>query len=377
MDFSFSKDQEALRNEARDFLKRECPPSLVREMEADSRGFPVKLWENITELGWIGLPFPAKYGGGGRDFLDLVILLEEMGRVCLPLPFMSTVALSGLTILDAGSEKQKGQFIHAISGGKLISTLALMEPNDNYFPAVLTCRALDNGDTYVINGIKLFVTDAHISDYLLVAARIENIYKEDLGIGLFIVDNKTNGLTFDLLKTIGADKQFEVSFNNVTVSKASILGEHRRGSEVIKRLQERAAVAKCAEMLGGAQQVLEMTVNYTKNRKQFDRLIGSFQVIQHNCVNMAIDIEASRLNTYHAAWKLSEQLPASQEVAVAKAWVSEAYHRIISLSHQIMGAIAFTKASDLELYIRRAKAAEVSFGDSDFYRDIIIEEMHL
>jgi alkylation response protein AidB-like acyl-CoA dehydrogenase len=377
LDFSFSKDQEALRNEARDFLKRECPPSLVREMEADSRGFPVKLWENITELGWIGLPFPAKYGGGGRDFLDLVILLEEMGRVCLPLPFMSTVALSGLTILDAGSEKQKGQFIHAISGGKLISTLALMEPNDNYFPAVLTCRALDNGDTYVINGIKLFVTDAHISDYLLVAARIENIYKEDLGIGLFIVDNKTNGLTFDLLKTIGADKQFEVSFNNVTVSKASILGEHRRGSEVIKRLQERAAVAKCAEMLGGAQQVLEMTVNYTKNRKQFDRLIGSFQVIQHNCVNMAIDIEASRLNTYHAAWKLSEQLPASQEVAVAKAWVSEAYHRIISLSHQIMGAIAFTKASDLELYIRRAKAAEVSFGDSDFYRDIIIEEMHL
>ena len=328
-------------------------------------------------MGWIGLPFPAKYGGGGRDFLDLVILLEEMGRVCLPLPFMSTVALSGLTILDAGSEKQKGQFIHAISGGKLISTLALMEPNDNYFPAVLTCRALDNGDTYVINGIKLFVTDAHISDYLLVAARIENIYKEDLGIGLFIVDNKTNGLTFDLLKTIGADKQFEVSFNNVTVSKASILGEHRRGSEVIKRLQERAAVAKCAEMLGGAQQVLEMTVNYTKNRKQFDRLIGSFQVIQHNCVNMAIDIEASRLNTYHAAWKLSEQLPASQEVAVAKAWVSEAYHRIISLSHQIMGAIAFTKASDLELYIRRAKAAEVSFGDSDFYRDIIIEEMHL
>lgn len=377
MDFSFSKDQEELRNKARDFLKRECPSSLVREMEADSRRFPVKLWKKITELGWLGLPFPAKYGGGGRDFLDLVILLEEMGRVCLPLPFMATVALSGLAILDAGSEKQKEQFIPAISGGKLISTVALTEPNDNYFPAVLTCRALDKGDSYVINGTKLFVTDAHISDYLLVAARIENVFKEDLGVGLFIVDAKTEGLKLELLKTSGADKQFEVNFCNVNIPRSSILGEDSQGFKIIERLQERAAVAKCAEMLGGAQQVLEMTVNYAKNRKQFDRPIGSFQVIQHNCVNMAIDIEASRLNTYHAAWKLSEQLPASQEVAVAKAWVSEAYHRITSLSHQIMGAIAFTKASDLELYIRRAKAAEASFGDSDFYRDIIIKEMHL
>jgi alkylation response protein AidB-like acyl-CoA dehydrogenase len=374
MDFSLSEVQKMLKREARSFLEKECPSKLVREMEEDTRGYSPELWHRIAELGWTAIPFPEKYGGAGGSFLDLIVLLEEMGRVCLPSPFIPSVILAGLTILDLGSEDQKEEFLPGIAGGGIICTLALLESSDSYEPTAITCQASYDGKGHHIQGTKLFVPDANIADFLLVAAKTRGSSQSEQGITLFIVDSKSQDIGYTLLKTIAGDKQFEVDLD-VKVPQTSVLGKVGNAWNSLKKTLERAAVAKCAEMVGATQRILEMTLDYAKERQQFGHPIGSFQAIQHHCANMAMDVESSRLNTYHAAWLISEGLPSSRHVAVAKAWTGEAYRKITALSHQIHGAIGFTKELDLELYIRRAKAAEVAFGDGNYHRKIIAQEL--
>ena len=377
MNFVLSEEQEMLRKMARDFLTDKCPKTLVKEMEEDEKGYSTALWQEMAGLGWMGLVLPESYGGGGMSFLDLAVLLEEMGRACLPGPFFSTVVLGGLPILDAGSEEQKGEYIPKIASGGAIFTLALTEANAQYDAASIAVKATADNNDYIINGTKLFVPDAHIADYLLCVARTNEQAKPEDGITIFIVDVKSPGVSYAVLKTIASDKLCEVVFDQVRVPRESILGQLDQGWSVVRKVIERAAVAKCCEMVGNIQQVLEMTVDYAKERKQFDRPIGSFQVIQHYCANMATDVDGSRFSAYQAAWMLSEGLPCTKEVAIAKAWQSEACGRVISLAHQIHGAIGVTMDHDLQFYTRRAKAAEVTFGDADFYREIVAQEMEL
>ncbi len=377
MDFALSEEQEMLKKMARDFLIDKCPKTVVKELEADEKGYSPQLWQEMAELGWMGLVFPDKYGGGDMSFLDLSVLLEEMGRACLPGPFFSTVVLGGLPILEAGSEEQKEEYLPKIASGEAIFTLALTEPSARYDAASITAKATADNNAYVINGTKLFVPDAHIADYILCVARTGEQAKAEDGITIFIVDAKSPGISYALLKTIANDKLCEVVFDGVRVPKENILGQLDRGWSEVRKIIEWAAVAKCCETVGALQQVLEMTVDYAKERKQFDRPIGSFQVIQHYCANMATDVDGSRFSTYQAAWMLSEGLPCSKEVAIAKAWVGEASGRVIALAHQIHGAIGVTMDHDLQFYTRRTKAADVTFGDSDFYREIVAQEIGL
>ena len=208
-------------------------------------------------------------------------------------------------------------------------------------------------------------------------ARTNELVKAEDGITIFLVDTKSPGISYTVLKTIANDKLCEVVFDQVRVPKDNILGQLDRGWSVVQKAIEQATVAKCCEMVGGIQQVLEMTVNYAKERKQFDRPIGSLQIIQHYCANMATDVDGAKFSTYQAAWMLSEGLPCRKEVAIAKAWTGEACGRVMTLAHQIHGAIGVTLDHDLQYYTRRAKAAEVSYGDSRFYQDIVAEGMGL
>ncbi len=374
MDCSLSEMQKMLRTEARSFFEKEYPSKLVREMEDDDIGYAVGIWRKMANAGWMALPFPEEYGGMGGSFLDLTILIEEMGRFCCPSPFISTVVLGGYTLLELGNEKQKKQFLSEIASGNTIVTFALLETNDSYRLADINCTAFQEGDAYLIRGIKLFVPYAHVADCILVVARTGASNKKGQEPAIFIIDTKVPGLYYDLMRTIGGDKLFEVELN-ARVPVDNMVGDSGAANVRLKSVLDKAAIAKCAEMVGGAQRVLEMTIDYAKERKQFGHPIGSYQAIQHHCANMAIDVEASRLNTYHAAWLLSEGLPASKHVAVAKAWTSEAYRRIVTLGHQIHGAIGFTKELDLELYVRRAKSAEIAFGDADFHRDQLAREL--
>ncbi len=371
MDLRFTEEQEMLRRTARDFLTNNCPKDLVRRMEEDEKGYLPELWRQMAGLGWLGIMFPEKYGGTEGSFFDLVVLLEEMGRFLLPGPFISTLVLGGLTIIEAGSEDQKQELLPKIATGELKLTLAVTEPSARYSAASISTKAVAKGDDYEINGVKLFTPDFHIADYVVCVASTSE------GISLFLVDTRGTGINYTPLKTIAGDKQFEVTFEGVKTPGRSLLGRLGQGWEVVDRVLLKAAVAKCAEMSGMAQQVLEMSVSYAKERKQFDRPIGSFQAIQHHCANMAIDVDTSRYLTYMAASMIDKGLPCSKEVSVAKAWVSQACRRVMALGHQIHGGIGVTLDHDMQLYYRRAKAAELAFGDADFHREIVAQELGL
>ena len=369
MDFDLNEEQEMLKTAARDFLSKECPKAMVKEMAQDERGYPPELWHKITELGWPGLVFPEHYGGSGGGFLDLTVLVEEMGRACLPVPFFSTVVLAGLFILNAGSEEQKQDLLTRVTQGEVILTLALTEPTAGYDAASVEVEAADDNGDYIINGTKLFIPDAHIADYLICIARTEKGAVPEEGITAFLVDAKSPGISCTVLKTIAGDKLCEVVFDNVRVPHKNIVGELNQGWAPVAKTLQQATVAKCAEMVGGAQQVLEMSAEYTKERIVFGRQLGSFPVIQHHIANMMIDVDSCRFLTYEAAWKLSESLSCEVETHMAKAWASEAYQRVAALGQQIFGGVGFIQDHDMPLYFRQAKAAESTLGDSHYHRE--------
>ncbi len=377
MDFGLNEIGEILKKSARDFLIAECPKAYVKEMAKDEKGYSPEVWRKMADLGWMGLVFPEKYGGGEGSFLDLAVLLDEMGRACLPGPFFSTVVLGGMTILDAGNEEQKKELLPLIAQGEKIVTLAMIEPESTYAAESIKVAAVASGDSYTLSGTKMFVPDAHVADYLICVVRTKKGSTGEDGISLFLVDAKSSGITITVLNTLAGDKQCEVVFDKVKVTESSLLGELNHGWDYIQRLMQRAALGKCAEMIGGAQQVLDMAVDYVKERKQFGRPIGSFQSIQNYCVQMLTDAETSRFITYEAAWKMSQGLPCIAEVAMAKAWVSDAYKRITALGHQCFGGMAYMEDHDMHLYLKQAKTAELAYGDAVIHRELLAQEIGL
>jgi alkylation response protein AidB-like acyl-CoA dehydrogenase len=378
MDFNLSEEQKMLRDSARNFLASQCPSSFVLEMEKDEKGHTREFWKKMADLGWMGLIIPEAEGGVGGSFLDLIIMLEEMGRACVPGPFFSTVVLGCQAILEAATKSQKEALLPKIAGGDLILTLAHMEPQQTrYNPFSINTHATRRNGQYQIDGMKIFVPDGHVADLLICVARTsgEAVAKE--GISLFLVDRKTAGVHISPLRTFTGEKQCEVALDGVKVDEDALLGGVDQGGQVLERLLQKAAVCKCAEMIGGAQKVLEMASEYAKTREQFGRAIGSFQAVQHHCSNMLMDIEGSRYITYKAAWMLVENFPAARLASTAKAWVSEAHKRVVALGHQIFGATGYIVEHDMPIYSRRAKAAELAFGDGGYHRKVVADLLGL
>jgi alkylation response protein AidB-like acyl-CoA dehydrogenase len=367
-----------LKTSARDFLEKECPKKLVREMMEDERGFPPGLWKKMADLGWLGLTFPEEYGGVGSSFLDLAVLLEECGRALLPAPFIPTVVLAGQPILAAGNEQQKQQFLPGIASGGLILTLAFMESSGSLEASGVTVTATPSGENFIINGTKLFVPDANVADYLLCVTRTRDSQNKEEGITLFLVDAKTDGIQTEVLKTMTGEKLCEVVFNNVAVPGKNILGQMDRGWPIMKRVLIEAAVAECAWMTGGARWVLQTSIDYAKMRIAFGRPIGSFQAIQHKLADMALEVEGATSITYYAAWAISENDPEMALAAsMAKAWCSEAYKHATFDGIQIHGGIGFTWDHDMHLYFKRAKASEVAFGDGIYHREKVAQLLNI
>lgn len=375
MDFSLSEEQEMLKRSAWDFLEKECPKTLVKEMIQDERGYSAQLWHKMAELGWQGLGFPTEYGGLGGCFLDLVILFEEMGRALLPSPFFATIVLGGMSILEAGTEKQKQTFLPKVARGDMLLTLAIAEPGTRYETGLITVKATQRQGDFIINGTKLFVPYANTADYLLCVAKTGDKAKVEDGITIFIVNAKSPGVALSPLKTIGQEKQWEVMFKETVLSKQDILGRLGSGWVDIKNVLQKATVALSAEMNGATERILEMTVSYAKERIQFGRPIGSFQAIQHRCADMLVALRASQALTYEAAWKISLGITNTTEVSMAKAWASESYRQATWLGMEINGGVASIEDHDISLHYRQAKAAEAMLGDADFHREIIASEV--
>jgi len=375
MDLRLSEDQKMIREAARDFLEGECPSSFVRDLEGSSTGHDPHLWQAMAELGLMGVSFPEEYGGLGKGFLELCVLIEEMGRFRLTGPFFTTVALCGMAIIRFGTQEQKSQYLGPIAGGERIMAYAALEPGRSWDTSSCALRAEEDDGAWILNGVKIFVPYAEAADDLLVLARTGE--GSENGLTLFIVDTSDPGVSLKRLQTLGPEHQYEVLFEDVSVQGNRILGAPGRGLEASNMVSQWGAAAKCAQMVGGAQRVLEMSVEYAKERVQFGKPIGTFQAVQHNCANMAVDLDSSRFISYEAIWRLEEGLEAATEVSAAKAWVSDACSRVCRLGHGVHGAIGFTMEHDMQLYSRHCKEAELAFGDADWHREQVARRIGL
>ncbi|HWP75009.1 MAG TPA: acyl-CoA dehydrogenase family protein [Methylomirabilota bacterium] len=378
MNFGFNDEQELLRSTARKFFENECGSDTVRRLMETPEGISPDLWTKLAEQGWLGLVYPEAYDGMGLGLVDLVVLMEEMGRAVVPGPYFSAVLLGGLAIAEAGSEAQKKEWLPKIAAGDRRVALAWMEPSAQLGPAGVTLTAGEKGGKYTLSGTKLFVHDAHTADALVVAARTRPGAGAD-GVSLFLLPKGTKGLEVTLLPTMDQTRKLcEVALSDVTVGPDALLGAAGAGWAPLARVLDRATVALCAEMCGGAQKVLDMTVEYAKIRQAFGRPIGSYQGVKHRAADMLVDVENSKSITYYAAWALDENAAdAPLAVSMAKAYVSDAYRRVAAAGIQLHGGIGFTWEHDLHLYFKRAKGSEFTFGDATHHRERVAQLVNL
>ncbi|MBM3131924.1 MAG: acyl-CoA dehydrogenase [Chloroflexi bacterium] len=362
MDFSLTEEQQMLKKSARDFLATECPKSVIRQIEASETGHSPEIWKKMADLGWMGLALPEEYGGSGMKLLDLAVLVEEFGRAAMPGPFINAVIFGGRPIAEFGTEDQKKALLPGVASGEIILTSAVWEPEAESDPRFISTRAIKQAGKFVLTGTKLFVPYASVANHILIAARTSGKPGDEKGLTVFIVDAKSPGLTLTPFKTLAGDKQFEVALDNVAVSASDVLGTASDGLAIIRSTLLWAAAIQCAEMIGGAQQELEMTTEYAKTRVQFERPIGSFQAVQHHMADMFIDMSGARWTTYQAIWKVSEGLPAEKDVAVAKVFANMACQRIAFGAQGIHAGVGVDMDHDLQFYFRRQKAFDLKNG---------------
>ncbi|TYB44263.1 acyl-CoA dehydrogenase family protein [Actinomadura chibensis] len=352
MDLSLSEDQELIASTARELLESRAATAGARAVAGDPAGYSAALWKEMVDLGWTGLAFPEESGGVGGDFLDVCLLFEQLGYALVPSPLLASVACAGMPVARFGTAEQKERWLGAIAEGRVVTAAPLPWDRPGEGPV-----AAPDGDGFVLTGTATFVPFAASAESLLVAARLDGGEPR-----AFWVD--ASAVTVRPLDTVGLDRPCHVEL-------AGVRADDALGSEAVEAMARFGAAAVCAEMVGGAQRVLDLTVAYATEREQFGKPIGSFQAVQHHCADMAIDVLGSRFIAYEAAWLLSSGRDAAEEVAMAKAWVSEAYERVCALGHQVHGAIGFTAEHDLHLFSRHAASAALAFGDGDRHYDAL------
>ncbi len=375
MNLDFTEEQMMLKTMARDFLAKECPKTRVRELEESELGYSPDTWKKMAELGWQGMAIPAAYGGSDMTFFDLALLVEEMGRSILPGPFLSTTVCA-LGILESGTEAQKKQILPKVCNGSTVLALALTEPSASLKPEHITLKAAGPiGGKFILNGTKLFVQDANIANYLLVAARTGQGASPENGITMFIVDARSPGITSTCQLSMGLDNKCEVIFKDVAVPTENVLGAADKGWRIVAGMLSKAAALKVAEMSGGAQACLEMSNDYVKQRVQYGRPIGSYQAIQHYLADMWGFVDRTKSIGWEVNWKVSAGLATPLDVSSAKAWANEACKWIVEKAVQCHGAIGTTRDHDLGLYFRRAIVGGIDYGDTDYHHEIIAREL--
>jgi alkylation response protein AidB-like acyl-CoA dehydrogenase len=378
VNFAFSEEQEELRRTVRAFLEDKSPSAEVRRLMETEEGYDPALWEQMgSQLGLQGLAIPEEYGGSGYSYVELIVVLEEMGRALLTAPYFSTVALGANAILHSGDDAAKKELLGGIASGETIATLAMTEDSGRWDAEGITATATPasaagsgstGGDGYTIDGHKMFVLDGHTANLIIVAAKTGD------AISLFTVAGDAEGLTRTSLATMDQTrKQARLEFSGTP---AKLLGTEGEGWPVLSRVLDLAAVALAAEQVGGAQKCLDMSVDYAKVRVQFGRPIGSFQAIKHKCADMLLEVESAKSAAYYAGWaaaELNDELPTV--ASLAKAYCSDAYFHAAAENIQIHGGIGFTWEHDAHLYFKRAKSSQLLLGDPTYHRELLAQRI--
>ena len=327
------------------------------------------VWSQMAnQLGLQALTIPEEFGGAGFGYVELVVVLEEMGRALVCAPYFASVALAANALLSSGDDAAKAEYLPGIASGETIATLAYTEPSGRWDIEGIELAATKSGDGWSLTGVKSYVLDGHTASLILVAARTA------AGISLFAVDGEASGLTRTALATMDQTrKQAKLEFEGVA---GRLIGEDGDAGPVLQKTLDLAAVALAAEQVGGAQRVLEMSVEYAKTRIQFGRPIGSFQAIKHKCADMLLEVESAKSAAYYAGWAAAEdndELPVT--ACLAKAYCSEAYFHAAAENIQIHGGIGFTWEHDAHLYFKRAKSSELILGDPAYHRELLAQRI--
>jgi alkylation response protein AidB-like acyl-CoA dehydrogenase len=358
MDFSYTEEQEALRELARKILEAEVTHERLKEIEASEEWFDRKVWSEFARANLLGVPIPDGYGGMGLGFFELCLLLEEVGRAVAPLPVYPSLVLGAFPLIRFGSEEQKTAWLPRVARGEAILSAALVEPGSDE-PLAPTTRARRVGRAYSIDGIKTCVPVAPLAERVLVPAATP-----DGEVGIFLVNPRGEGVTLEPQRTTRGDFESRMTLTGVSLEPGDVVGSLERGAEILRWLTDRAIVGLCAAQVGVSERALRMTAEYTSSRIQFDRPVGSFQAVHQRAANAYIDVEAMRLTTWQAAWRLAEERPAAAEVAVAKVWAAEGGHAVGYAAQHLHGGIGVDVDYPVHRYTLWSKHIELSLGSA-------------
>jgi alkylation response protein AidB-like acyl-CoA dehydrogenase len=369
-----TEEQEILARTAREFVTGRSPLRRVRELREDSTGFSRELWGAMADLGWLGIVVPEQYGGAGLGWADLAVVMEEAGRGLLPEPLVGSVLLATTAVLLAGTDAQKQAHLPPLVAGERVAALAYQETGSRYDPAHVTTRAERAGSGFTIAGEKIQVLDGHVADWLVVSARTAGDVRDADGVTLFLVPTSAPGVLVERQWRIDARPAAIVRFERVTVPADAVLGVEGQGATALGRVLDRATVGLGADMLGGMTATFEMTLDYLKTRKQFGVPIGSFQALKHRAARVFVETELARSLVMAASQAIDDATTDAQIArlaSAAKARLSDGYLQAGYEGVQMHGGIGMTDEHDVGLYLKRARGAELQFGDAAFHRDRI------
>jgi alkylation response protein AidB-like acyl-CoA dehydrogenase len=368
LDLQFSPEQEMLRETVRGVCATTSPLSVVRELEDDPIGYSPDLWKQLAHLDLIGLQLPEEFGGSGMSTIESVVLYEEFGRSLAPSPHFVSSILSGGALSRAGSEEQKQEWLPRLVSGEAIITPAWLEPENGFGPRGIEVRAVPDGDGFVITGTKRHVAFARAATALIVLARTGD---GDRDIDLFVVDPAAAGVSLTQQMTIASDTQYRVDLDHVRVTAAQRIGAPQSGWSTWDAVMHDGIIMAAAQAVGGAQYALEITVQYAKDRQQFDKPLGAFQALAHYLADAATTVDGAEVLVHEAAWARSEGRSVASLAPMAKLYACQAFRDVTATAQQIFGGIGFTVEFDIQLYFRRAKQLQISWWDTRYLEELV------
>ena len=375
MDMKLSEEQVQLRDTARKFMQEECTPEFVREIEKGELGYSPEMWRQMAEMGWLGISLPEDCGGLELGNVDQVLLAKELGRSICPSPFLSTTVIGAEAIARAGREEQRQQFVPKIIDGELIVAFAFQEHHRDFDPAVIKVRARQDGDDYVLDGIKMFVEFAGAADLLLVVARTSGEPPSKEGLTMFLVDAKSDGITCKHTPTMARDHHYEVTFDGVKVPADRVLGRVDEAWSDLESVIEKAAIIFSAYTVGVSEWMHEQATQFAKDRVQFDRPIGQMQLIQSYLAQLIIEIYGADTLVSFTAFSLDKGRYVRGYAAKTKAFAAETVKNTTDVGSQIFGGMGYMEEQDTTLYLRRGKQYQLMLGGVDYWEDIVAEEL--
>ena len=372
MDLDFSEEQDILREMVAGVLTEYCPIETVREMEDHAVGYPEELWKQFSELGLQGLLIPEQYGGSAQSMLEAAIVYEEFGRGLAPTPhFVSSVIGAGV-LLAAGSDAQKEEWLTRIAAGEAILTPAWLEPGNGFGAKGVQLRASRDGDDYVLSGEKRHVQFASAASRLIVLVRSGDGVQD---VDLLLVDPNASGVTLTQQKSLASDTQYKVEFDGVKVSASDRIGAAGTGWKTWDKVMHDGIILLAALAVGGADKALEITTQYAKDRKQFDKPLGAFQAISHYLADACTAIDGGRTLVYEAAWAHSVGKDTKRLAPMAKLFTCQTYRDMTAMCQQVWGGVGFTLEYDIQLYFRRAKQLQITWWDTRYLEELVAKDV--